>query len=256
MTLDLSGRVALVTGASRGIGKAIALSFAGAGARVVVASRKQEAVDDVAREVEAAGGSALAVAAHVGDEAAVAELVDRAAQAFGGIDILVNNAATNPHFGPVLSATPGQWDKIHEVNLRSAFLLTQKSLPYMEARGGGKVINMASVAGINPSTGMGVYGIFKAGLIMLTRTLARELGPLNIQVNALAPGVIKTRFSSALWESEDLAEAITRSTPLGRLGEPSDVVGAALFLASPLSDYVTGEILVVDGGLSLSGGIG
>jgi NAD(P)-dependent dehydrogenase (short-subunit alcohol dehydrogenase family) len=256
MSVDLSGRVAIITGASRGIGRAIALAFAKAGGRVALASRKQEGLEEVAREIEASGGNALAVATHVGQEEAVEALVERTVEAFGGIDILVNNAGTNPHFGPVLTATTAQWDKILEVNLRSAFLLIQRALPHLEARGGGKIINMASVAGLHPSLGMGIYGISKAGLIMLTRVLARELGPQHIQVNAIAPGVIKTRLSSALWESPDLAEALTRSTPLGRLGEVDDVVGAALYLASSLSDYVTGEVLVVDGGMSLVGGIG
>jgi NAD(P)-dependent dehydrogenase (short-subunit alcohol dehydrogenase family) len=256
MSVDLSGRVAIVTGASRGIGRAIALAFAKAGARVALASRKLEGLEEVAREIEEGGGNALAVATHVGQEDAVGALVDRTVEAFGGIDILVNNAGTNPHFGPVLTATTAQWDKILEVNLRSAFLLIQRALPHLEARGGGKIINMASVAGLHPSLGMGIYGISKAGLIMLTRVLARELGPQHIQVNAIAPGVIKTRLSSALWESPDLAEALTRSTPLGRLGDVDDVVGAALYLASSLSDYVTGEVLVVDGGMSLVGGIG
>jgi NAD(P)-dependent dehydrogenase (short-subunit alcohol dehydrogenase family) len=256
MSIDLQGRVAIVTGASRGIGRAIALAYAEAGVSVVVASRKQEGVDAVAGEIAARGGKALAVATHVGQEDAVASLVERAVEAFGGIDILVNNAGTNPHFGPALTATSAQWDKILEVNLRSAFLLTRRVVPHMQARGGGKILNMASLAGLHPSMGMGIYGISKAGLIMLTRVLARELGPDNIQVNALAPGVIKTRFSSPLWESPDVAEMLTRSTPLGRLGEVDDVVGAALFLASPLSDYVTGEILVIDGGMNLVGGIG
>ena len=256
MGIDLGGRVAVITGGSRGIGRAIALAYAEAGAKVVVASRKQEGVEAVAGEIKARGGTALAVAAHVGQEDAVAGLVDRTLEAFGGIDILVNNAGTNPHFGPVISASLGQWDKILEVNLRSAFLLTQRVVPHLQARGGGKIINMASVAGLHPSLGMGIYGISKAGLIMLTRVLARELGPHNIQVNALAPGVIKTRLSSALWESPDLAETISRSTPLGRLGEVDDVMGAALFLASSLSNYITGEVLVIDGGMSLAGGIG
>jgi NAD(P)-dependent dehydrogenase (short-subunit alcohol dehydrogenase family) len=256
MSVDLSGRVAIITGASRGIGRAIALAFAKAGARVALASRKAEGLEEVAREIEAGGGNALAVATHVGQEDAVEALIERTVEAFGGIDILVNNAGTNPHFGPVLTATTAQWDKILEVNLRSAFLLIQRALPHLEARGGGKIINMASVAGLHPSLGMGIYGISKAGLIMLTHVLARELGPQHIQVNAIAPGVIKTRLSSALWESPDLAEALTRSTPLGRLGDVDDVVGAALYLASSLSDYVTGEVLVVDGGMSLVGGIG
>jgi NAD(P)-dependent dehydrogenase (short-subunit alcohol dehydrogenase family) len=255
-SLDLTGRVAIVTGGSRGIGRAIALAFADAGARVVVASRKQEGVDAVAAEIEERGGQALAVAAHVGQEAALAALVERAVAAFGGVDILVNNAATNPHFGPLMTATAAQWDKIMEVNLRSAFLLSQQVVPLMQARGGGKIINTASVAGVRPSPAMGIYSVSKAGLIMLTQVLAQELGPFNIQVNAIAPGVIKTRFSSAIWQTPTLAQAVQEGTPLGRLGEVEDVIGAALYLASPLSDYVTGTVLLIDGGMHVAGGIG
>ncbi len=256
MIIDLTGRVAIVTGASRGIGREIALALAGAGAKVVVASRKAEGVEAVAAEIRGQGGTALAVAAHVGQEEAVASLVTRAVEAVGGVDIAVNNAGTNPQFGAMMDATASQWDKILEVNLKGAFYLIQRVVPIMQARGGGKIINMASVAGVRPSPAMGIYGVSKAGLIMLTRVMALELGPSNIQVNALAPGVIKTRFSSALWESPDVAESVVRATPLGRLGETQDVVGAALFLASSLSDYVTGEVLLIDGGMNLSGGFG
>lgn len=256
MTIELTGRVAIVTGASRGIGREIALALAEAGAKVVVASRKQEGVEAVAAEIRQRGGTALAVAAHVGQEEAVAALVDKSVEAFGGVDIAVNNAGTNPQFGPLLEATDSQWDKILEVNLKGAFYLIQRVVPSMQARGGGKIINMASVAGLRPSPAMGIYGVSKAGLIMLTRVMALELGPLNIQVNALAPGVIKTRFSSALWEAPEIAESVVRATPLGRLGETKDVVGAALFLASSLSDFVTGEVLLIDGGMNLSGGFG
>jgi NAD(P)-dependent dehydrogenase (short-subunit alcohol dehydrogenase family) len=253
---DLTDKVAIITGASRGIGRALALAFAEAGATLVVASRKQESVDAVAAKIEAQGGKALAVAAHVGQEETLTALVERAVEAFGGVDILVNNAATNPHFGPLMTATASQWDKIMEVNLRSAFLLTQKVVPLMKERGGGKVINVSSVAGVKPSPAMGVYSVSKAGLIMLTQVWAQELGPSNIQVNAIAPGVIKTRFSSALWQTPAIAQAVQDGTPLGRLGEVEDVVGAALYLASPLSNYVTGTVLLIDGGMNVAGGIG
>lgn len=253
---DLQDKVALITGGSRGIGQAIALAFADAGAQVVVASRKQEGVNAVAQAIQDRGGRALAVAAHVGEAAALDALVQRARETFGGVDILVNNAATNPHFGPLLGATVAQWDKILEVNLRGAFLLSQKVVPLMQQRGQGKIINMASVAGLRPSPAMGVYSISKAGLLMLTRALAQELGHANIQVNAIAPGVVKTRFSRVLWDTPQLAEKVQDNTPLGRLGEVGDVVGAALYLASPLSDFVTGEVLVIDGGMTVTGGIG
>ncbi len=256
MSFDLVDKVAIVTGGSRGIGKAVALAFAEAGAKVVVASRKQEGLDAVVKEIEAQGGTALAVATHVGRKDALSTLVERTVETFGGIDILVNNAATNIHFGPMMTATASQWDKIMEVNLRSAFLLSQQVIPLIKERGGGKIINMASVAGVKPSPAMGVYSVSKAGLIMLTQVWAQELGPFNIQVNAIAPGVIKTRFSSVLWQTPSIAQAAQDSTPLGRLGEVDDVVGAALYLASPLSNYVTGLVLLVDGGMNVGGGIG
>jgi len=249
---SLQGRVALLTGASRGIGRAIALRLAGAGARVVVSSRRLDNVQAVADEIRAAGGEALAVEAHVGDPVAVEALVARTAQAYGHLDVVVNNAATNPHFGPLLSADEGQWDKILDTNAKAAFRLCKATVPHLEARGGGKIINLASVAGLQPSPGMGLYGISKAALIMLTRQLAMELGAANIQVNAIAPGVIKTRFSQVLWQTPQISDPILARMPLGRFGEPEDVAGLALYLASPASDYVTGAVFVVDGGLSVS----
>jgi NAD(P)-dependent dehydrogenase (short-subunit alcohol dehydrogenase family) len=255
-TFDLTDKVAIVTGGSRGIGREIALAFASAGARVVVASRKQEGVDAVAAEITQQGGTALAVAAHMGEEEAVVTLVRRAVEAFGGVDITVNNAATNPHFGPLTTATATQWDKIVEVNLRGAFFLCQQVIPLMQERGAGKIINVASIAGVKPQPGMGIYSVSKAGLIMLTQVLAQELGPSNIQVNAIAPGIIKTRFSSVLWQTSSISEALTKHTPLGRLGDVDDIVGAALYLASPLSDYVTGTVLLIDGGMNVASFVG
>lgn len=253
---DLKDKVAIITGGSRGLGREIALAYAQAGAKVVVASRKQEGVDAVAAEIKEQGGTALAIAAHVGSEDVVAALIERTVEAFGGVDIAVSNAGTNPHFGPLLTATASQWDKIMEVNLRGAFFLSQQVAPIMQERGGGKIINMASVAGVKPQAAMGIYSVSKAGLIMLTQVLAQELGPSNIQVNAIAPGVIKTRFSRVLWQTPAFAEAIEGRTPLGRLGEVNDVVGAALYLASPLSDYVTGSVLMIDGGMHIGGAMG
>jgi len=250
---DLADKVAIITGGSRGIGRAIALAFAEAGAKVVVASRKSEGVEGVAAEIVERGGTGLAVAAHVGAEDALTALVERTVETFGGVDILVNNAGTNPHFGPLVTASVAQWDKIIEVNLTGAFLLSQRVIPVMQERGGGKIINMASVAGVKPQSGMGIYSVSKAGLIMLTQVLAGELGASNIQVNAIAPGVIKTRFSSVLWQTPSISDAVLKNTPLGRLGEVEDVVGAALYLASPLSDFVTGAVLLIDGGSNVAG---
>lgn len=248
---SLKDKVALLTGASRGIGRAIAQRLAGAGARVVVSSRKLENVQAVADEIQAAGHRALAVEAHVGDTAAVEALVAHTVAAYGRLDIVVNNAATNPHFGPLLSADEGQWDKILDTNAKAAFRVCKAAVPHLEAQGGGKILNLVSVAGLQPSLGMGLYGISKAALIMLTRQLAMELGPAKIQVNAIAPGVVKTRFSQILWTTPQIADPILARMPLGRFGEPEEVAGLALYLASPAADYITGAVFVVDGGLSV-----
>ena len=253
---SLSGKVALITGASRGIGRAIALRLAQAGANVVVSSRKLENVQPVADEIVAAGGKALAVQAHVGSPDDVAMLIERTVETFGRIDVAVNNAATNPHFGPLLTADEGQWDKILDTNAKGAFRVCKAVVPHMEAQGSGKIVNMVSVAGLRPSPGMGVYGISKAAIVMLTQVLAVELGHANVQVNAIAPGVIKTRFSQMLWQTPQIAEPLLRSMPLGRFGEPEDVAGLALFLASSASDYVTGAVFVVDGGMNVATAMG
>jgi NAD(P)-dependent dehydrogenase (short-subunit alcohol dehydrogenase family) len=248
----LEGRVAIITGGSRGIGRAIALRLAEAGASIVVSSRKLDSVQAVADEIGAAGGKALALRAHVGETQEVNALVQQTLDTFGRLDIAVNNAATNPHFGPLLTADEGQWDKILDTNTKGAFRICKAVVPTMQAQGGGKIINMASIAGLRPSAGMGIYGISKSALIMLTQVLARELGPDNIQVNAIAPGVIKTRFSQLLWQTPQISEPTLAHMPLGRFGEPEDVAGLALYLASSASDYVTGAVFVVDGGLNVS----
>ena len=249
---SLADKVAVITGASRGIGKAIALRFAGAGAKVVVSSRKLENVQAVADEIEAAGGKALAVQTHVGHADQVEAMAAQAMQSFGRVDIAVNNAATNPHFGPILNADEGQWDKILDTNLKGVFRVCKVVAPQMEKQGGGKIINLASIAGLRPSSAMGVYSVSKAALIMLTQVLAAELGQANIQVNAIAPGVIKTRFSQIMWQTPQIAEPILGRLPLGRFGEPEDVAGLALYLASSASDYVTGGVFLMDGGMSVT----
>jgi len=255
MAKVLKGKVAIITGASKGIGAAIASIYAREGARVVLSSRKQDMLEAVVAGITDDGGEAMAVAAHMGEADQVQALVDRTIAAWGRVDIAVNNAATNPHFGPLLTADEGQFEKIIDVNLKGYFRLCKAVEPSMRANGGGKIINMASIAGLSPAMNMGAYSISKAGVLMLTQVLATELGDANIQVNALAPGLIKTKFSRALWENENLVMQVQARTPLGRIGEVEDVVGAAVFLASPSSDYITGEVIVIDGGTSLGSGL-
>ncbi|MFZ5916627.1 MAG: SDR family NAD(P)-dependent oxidoreductase [Chloroflexota bacterium] len=251
---SLAGKVAVITGASKGIGRAIALRLARAGAKVVVSSRKLEGIQAVADEIAAAGGQALAAPCHVGRPDQVTALVAQTVETWGRVDIAVNNAATNPHFGPILTADEGQWDKILDTNLKGVFRLCQAVAPHMEKQGGGKIVNIASLAGLRPSPVMGVYGVSKAAVIMLTQVLALELGRANIQVNAIAPGVIKTHFSQVLWQTPQIAEPMLGRLPLGRFGQPDDVAGLALYLASPAADYITGGVFVVDGGMNVTMG--
>ncbi len=245
---DLRGKVAIITGASRGIGQAIAEAFARAGVAVVVSSRKQPAVEAVAAGIREQGGEALAVAAHTGDAEAVQHLVERTVAVFGGVDILVNNAATNPHFGPLLTAEESHWAKTLDVNVVGYFRTAKAVVPHMQARGGGKIINVASVAGLMPLEGMGVYSASKAAVLMLTRALAVELADANIQVNAIAPGLVKTRFSRALWDNPDIYTQIIQHIPQKRMASPEEIAASACFLASSASAFMTGEVLVVDGG--------
>lgn len=255
MTLfDLSGRVAVVTGASRGIGAAIAQAMVQQGAKVVLTSRKQEGVNAVAQQLTQAGGEVLAVACHVGKPPMVDALFQAAVQRFGQVDILVNNAGTNPHFGPLLSADWGAWDKTFEVNLKGYFTCTRKLAEHLAARGApGAVVNIASILGIQASPLQGVYGMTKAAVVSMTKTLAVELGPAGVRVNSICPGLIDTRLSQALVASDPIRESVLKRTPAGRIGQPEDVAGAAVFLASDQARYITGETLVVDGGMTLGG---
>ena len=245
---DLSGKVALITGASRGIGEAIAFAFALAGAKVVLASRKQADLDGVAQRIREAGGEALPLAAHTGDPEAVTAMVENAISTYGGIDVLVNNAATNPHFGPILTAEESHWDKILDVNVKGYFRMVKACVESMKRGGGGKIINMASVAGLEPQAFMGVYSVSKAAVLMLTRVLAAELAPFNIQVNAIAPGLVKTKFSAALWQNPQINEAVISRIPMKRMAEPEEIAGLAVYLASPASSFVTGSTFSIDGG--------
>jgi len=250
---DFSGKVVLITGASRGIGESVAKAFCELGAEVVLTSRKQEALDNVCSQVKTQGGKACAIACHVGKDEDRKKLVNEVISKFGKIDVLVNNAATNPVFGPALNTDESAWDKIFEVNLKGPFFLSKLVAEKMAEKGGGGIVNVASVAGIKPMMGLGVYSISKAGLLMLTRVLSAELGDKGIRVNAVAPGVIKTKFSEALWKNDFIRQVVEKSSPLGRVGETDDVVGAVVFLASESAKYITGQVIVVDGGVGLKG---
>jgi len=253
MAQEFRDKVVVVTGASRGIGEAVAETFAAAGARLVLASRKIEGVEAVAGRIRAGGGEALAAACHTGREAEVQALMERAREAFGGVDVLVNNAATSPHFGPLLDAGEAQWDKTFEVNVKGYAHAIRAAVPLMRERGGGAVVNVASVAGMIPHSGLGVYGVTKAAVLMLTKTLAIELAGWNIRVNAIAPGLIQTRFSEVLWSSDEARERALATIPQGRLGQVEDLTGAVLYLAGDSARFTTGAVLVIDGGQTLGG---
>ncbi|MDX2162723.1 MAG: glucose 1-dehydrogenase [bacterium] len=248
---SLSGKVAIVTGASRGIGQSIAESYAEAGAQVVISSRKQEGLDEVVGIIRAKGGDVTPVVAHNGDKAALQALVNQTMATYGRVDVLVNNAATNPHFGAMLDAEDSLWQKTIEVNIMGNVWLCQAVVPVMRAQGGGRIINVASVNGLRPGSMQGIYSMTKAGVISLTQTLAMELAADNIQVNAIAPGLIKTKFARALWENATILNAVQGRTPAGRIGEPDDLRGIALYLASAAAAFTTGQTFVVDGGLSI-----
>ena len=250
---DLSGKVALITGSTRGIGKAIAEQMASMGAKVTVSSRKKEACIAVAAEITASGGEAFPFACNIGRKAELQALVDATVAKFGRIDVLVCNAAINPYFGPALGVSDEAFDKIMGTNVKSNFWLCNMVVPQMATRREGAVIIVSSVAGLSGNSMIGVYGISKAADMQLARNLAVEWGPHNVRVNCLAPGVIRTDFARALWEDPRLHEQLVRQYPLRRIGEPDDVAGAAVLLASAAGRFITGQTLVIDGGGSVSG---
>ncbi|NVI92281.1 SDR family oxidoreductase [Actinomadura sp. BRA 177] len=250
MRTGLEGRTALVTGASRGIGKAIAAAFAAEGANVVLSSRKQESLDEVAKEIGAAHPNVgvLAKAAHVAHADEAAACVDAAVAEFGGVDILVNNAGTNPYFGPMADIEPAAAAKTVEINQFPIVAWTQLALKAGMAERGGSIINIASIGGLVTEHGIGYYNVTKAAVIHLSRQFAMELAP-KVRVNCIAPGLVKTHLARALWEGKE--EEISKYMPLARLGEPEDIANAAVFLAGDLSSWMTGQTLVVDGGSTI-----
>jgi NAD(P)-dependent dehydrogenase (short-subunit alcohol dehydrogenase family) len=248
VSFDLTGRVALVTGASRGIGEAIAAGLAQHGAEVIVSSRKQEACEAVAAGIVAAGGKARAIACHIGDMAALESIFARIEADYGRIDVLVNNAATNPYYGHILDTDLGAFQKTVDVNIRGYFYASVFAGRIMRRNGGGSIINVASVNAVRPGPQQGIYSITKGAVLNMTKAFAKECGPHGIRCNAILPGLIRTKFAGALLADEQQVEHYLGTHPLGRVGEPQDLAGAAVFLASPASAYVTGEFLVVDGG--------
>ena len=247
---SLNGKVAIVTGASRGIGRAIAEVFAREGARVVICGRKQETLNQVAGEI---GPSVKPIACHVGRADQIDNLLGVTAREFGAVDILVNNAATNISFGPCLEVEEAQFDKMIEINLKSAFRLVKAIAPGMCDRGSGSIINIASVAGLRPQRYSLLYSMTKAALIMMTKSYALELGPKGVRVNAIAPGLIQTALSEHYWKDKAQRDAVLSKQPLPRLGQPADVAELALLLASEKGSYITGQTFTVDGGFLLPG---
>jgi NAD(P)-dependent dehydrogenase (short-subunit alcohol dehydrogenase family) len=249
--LSLKGKVALVTGGSRGIGEAVALALADAGADVVVGSRKQADLDVVAEKIRAMGRKALAVAYHNRDAETIKVLVDAVMKEFGRIDILVNNAATNPGMGLMVDMDEKMYDQIMVTNLKGYTLTSMLVGKIMQQQKSGNILNISSVGGVSPDIGLGLYCISKSGIGMLTRAMAKELGEFGIRVNAIAPGVVKTKFSQALWSNESLMKQELSHTPLRRIAMPEEIGRIALFLVSEASSYMTGQILVADGGGSI-----
>ena len=252
---DLTGRVALITGASRGIGAATARLLAQQGAHVVISSRKQEDLDKVAAEIIAAGGKATAIAAHQGESAALKRLVGEIESGLGRLDILVNNAATNPYFGHISDTDMGMVDKTLQVNIKGYFELAALASKMMKKSGGGAIVNIASINGVKPGMFQGIYSISKAAVINMTQAFAKECAPWKVRVNAVLPGLTETKFASALTKNEQILKVALQQIPLARVAQPEEIAPAILYLVSDAASYVTGTTLTVDGGLIGCGGL-
>ena len=251
--MNVKGKVAIITGSSKGIGLAMAENLAGNGAKVVISSRKQEACDEVAIRMKGKGLDVLGIACHVGELEQREKLVKETVAQFGGVDILINNAAINPVFGPIEDASEEAFDKIINVNVKAVWSLSNLVLPHMKVGGGGSIINISSVEGIHPGFGLGLYSASKSAVIMLTKNQAKEWGKHGIRSNVICPGLIKTKFSQALWQNEKLLGKLENSIPSGRIGMPEEMTGLALLLASDEGSYMTGGVYTADGGYLIAG---
>jgi len=249
---SLQDKVAVITGSSRGIGRAVAEAMAAAGAKVVISSRKREACEPVAAAIREAGGAAAVIPCNISDRAQLEALVAGAREAFGKIDILVLNAASNPVYGPMTEADDAAFDKVMGNNVRSHMTLAHMVLPEMAERGEGSVIIVSSIAGMRGSRNLGLYAISKAADFQLARNMAMEWSPKGVRINCIAPGLIRTDFARALWEDDKARAYVERLTPLRRLGEPEDIAGVAVFLAAPASRFITGQTIVADGGATIA----
>jgi NAD(P)-dependent dehydrogenase (short-subunit alcohol dehydrogenase family) len=245
---DLTGKVAIITGSTKGIGLAIATRMAEHGATVVISSRKSDSCAAVAATIQAEGGKAVSIPCHVARKEELQNLVDQTVAKCGGIDILVGNAGVNPYLGPAAGMSDDAFDRVMNANVRSNFWLANMAIPHIVARGGGSVIIISSIGGLRGSPQLGAYAISKAADMQLARNIAVEWGPKNIRANAIAPGLVRTDFARALWEDPALYRKRTKGTPLQRIGEPDEIAGAAVFLASPAGSFTTGQTIVIDGG--------
>ncbi len=248
---SLQGKVALITGASKGIGFGIAEIFSAAGAKVVICSRKQEGLDEMANQLNSKGYEVTGIACNVGNMEELPKLVEKSVEKYGGIDILVNNAATNPVFGPVQETSLEAFDKIMSVNVKAAFELSKLCYPHLKNSSGAAIINISSIGGLSPEQGLGIYSVSKAALISLTKVLAKEWGDSKIRVNAICPGLIQTKFSEALWSNDKIMSMILRQLAIKRAGTSEEIGAMALFLASSASAYTTGGVFTADGGFTI-----